>query len=63
MLDNIEDYIEYKDYFSSEQYLASYLVEISQDTYLKYHKQKLNPNYLQSSIMRKILEVLNNIEL
>lgn len=61
VLENTEEYVEYRKYFSWEQFLTSYLVEISKDSYLKYHKQTLNPNYLQNGVKQRILNVMKNI--
>lgn len=60
VLKHPEDYVEYKDYFSAEQFFTSFIVEISKDTYLKYNKKKLNPNYLHENIKNYILEAIKN---
>lgn len=63
VLENPEDYVEYKEFFSWEQFFTAVLIEVSKDGYLKYSKQKLNANYLQEGIRNKIKAVMENIEI
>ena len=63
MLKNPENYIESGDYFSWERYFTSQLIRITQDSYLRYAKRKLNPAYLQEKIFDRILAVMQGINL
>ena len=55
ILENPEEYIESKDYFSWEQFFTKLLVEKTNNSYLNYSKKKINPNYLTENVKRKIL--------
>lgn len=55
ILENPEEYIESKDFFSWEQFFTKLLIEKTDGTYLKYSKRKLNPNYLSENVKNKIL--------
>ena len=48
-------------YFSWERFFAFLLTEQSKGTYLQYSKRKLNPNYLQSTVVEKIKLVMPDI--
>lgn len=50
------EYIESERYFSWEQYFTELLVQNTKDSYLKYSKKKLNPNYLQPVIKKNIID-------
>lgn len=63
VLENPEKYVEYKEFFSWEQFFTSFLIEISKNGYLRYSKQKLNSNYLQEGIRNKIKAVMEKIEI
>ena len=56
ILDSPSDFIDCKKYLSWEQFFTSLLIKKSENTFLKYSKQKLNPNYLAESIKSKILD-------
>ena len=56
ILENPEEYIESKNYFSWEQFFTKLLVEKTNGTYLKYLKRKLNQNYLSENVKNKILD-------
>ena len=62
ILENPEDYIDSKLYFSWERYFTKILVEKTKDSYLKYSKSKLNESYLHEKYRRVILESLEGIE-
>ena len=62
ILENPEDYIDSKLYFSWERYFTKILVEKTKDSYLKYSKSKLNETYLHEKSKRMILESLEGIE-
>ena len=53
-----EDYVSSDEYFSWERYFTALLIQKSDDTYLKYNKHSLNPNYFNEKIITKIKEVL-----
>ena len=55
ILDSPENYIESKEYFSWEQFFTTFITEKTKDSFLKYSKRKLNPNYLSESIKNKII--------
>ncbi|MEE3313721.1 MAG: hypothetical protein VZR56_06155, partial [Treponema sp.] len=55
VLEQPEDFIESKDFFSWEQFFTVLLIKISDGTYLKYSKKKLNQNYLSEKIKNVIL--------
>lgn len=55
------EYIESERYFSWEQYFTELLVQNTKDSYLKYSKKKLNPNYLQPVIKKNIIDSIEKI--
>ena len=55
------EYIESERYFSWEQYFTELLVQNTKDSYLKYSKKKLNPNYLQPVIKKSIIDSIEKI--
>lgn len=63
MLEYPGDQIESRDYFSWERYFTAQLIQLTQNSFLKYSKRRLNPVYLQEKIMKKILAVMKGIEL
>lgn len=63
ILMNTAEYVESEKYFSWEQYFTDLLVQLTKDSYLKYNKKKLNPNYLQPTIKKRIIESMKEIEL
>ena len=56
ILENPENFIESKDFFSWEQFFTKLLIEKTNGTYLKYLKRKLNQNYLSENVKNKILD-------
>lgn len=58
ILGNPAVYIESSLYFSWEQYFTDLLVHLTQETVLRYNKGKLNPAYLQSTNVEKILDAM-----
>lgn len=62
ILANTAEYVESKEYFSWEQYFTDLLVQVTKESYLKYNKKKLNPNYLQPSIKKRIIDSIKEIE-
>lgn len=51
-------HIESRDFFSWEQYFTALLVDLTRDTYLHYNKNRLNPVYLKSVNIEKVLEAM-----
>jgi hypothetical protein len=62
ILSNTSNYIESKDFFSWERFFNDYLVKITANTKYSYSKNKLNPIYLESKIITKILEKIKGIK-
>ncbi|HBZ52192.1 MAG TPA: translation initiation factor 2 [Eubacterium sp.] len=62
ILSNPSDYIDSKDYFSWERFFTKLLIDVSQETYLKYDKSSLNQNYLNNAIKTKVLDSIKGIE-
>lgn len=62
ILDEPEFYIDSREYFSWERFFTSLLIHKTQGTYLSYTKSKLNPTYLQKTVMEKIMKVMKNID-
>lgn len=58
-----EEYIETREYFSWERFFTRLLMDITEETYLKYGKNKLNPVYLHEKNKAAILESMEGIEL
>lgn len=58
ILGNPAAYIESSLYFSWKQYFTDLLVHLTQETVLRYNKGKLNPAYLQSANVEKILDAM-----
>jgi hypothetical protein len=63
LLEQPEQYIESREYFSWEQFFTAKLIEHTKNTYLKYQKSKLNPVYLHEKSVKAILAVMKGIEL
>lgn len=61
ILNKPADFIESEDYFSWERFFSQLLVELTEGTYLKYTKRKLNKVYLQKEIALKILLQMDGI--
>ncbi|WP_373210612.1 translation initiation factor 2 [Allofournierella massiliensis] len=58
ILESPSAHIESSEYFSWEQFFSAILIQITNDTYLKYQKSTLNPVYLQKKESEKILDVI-----
>lgn len=63
ILSKPEAFIESKQYFSWERFFTALLVSMTQDSWLKYAKRKLNKAYLQENISRKIVSRMVGIVL
>lgn len=63
VLEEPEEFIESSEYLSWERFFTRLLMKMTNDTYFKYSKQKLNEVYLHENISSKILSKMNEIEL
>lgn len=63
ILSNPSEYIESKEYFSWERFFTAVLVQKTEQSYLKYSKNKLNPVYTQKSVVNMLLDGMEKIEL
>jgi hypothetical protein len=62
MLAHTEDYADSKEFMSWEQFYTATLISQSQNTYLQYSKIRLNPAYLHTATIKKILDVIKGIK-
>lgn len=62
MLEEPEQYIDSKDYFSWERFFSHLLIEKTKDTYLQYRKTSLNKTYLHDKNKEKILRCMEGIQ-
>lgn len=62
ILENPEEYIDSKEYFSWERYFAQLLINVTDGNYLKYNKSKLNPAYLHEKSKEAILKCIEGID-
>lgn len=58
ILENPQDYIESKEFFSWEQYFTSKLTQITGGTVYEYHKTKLSAYYIEGRNSERILAVI-----
>lgn len=63
ILEKPENFIESKKFFSWERFFSELLIAVTNDTYLKYTKRKLNEVYLHEDIADKIVGQMTGIEL
>ena len=56
-----QDFAESQDYFSWELFFTDVLIQYTKDTYLQYHKRRLNTVYLHERAKKEILRVCNKI--
>ncbi len=63
VLEEPENYIDSREYFSWERFFTRLLVHKTEDTYLKYQKSQLNPAYLHEKNKNIILNSLSGIKL
>lgn len=61
ILEKPENYIDSTEYFSWERYFTQLLISITEDTYLKYRKSKLNKIYLHEKNAKVILDSIDGI--
>lgn len=57
-----EEYIDSREFFSWEQFFTKLLIQATEGTYLKYNKKKLNPVYLHEKNKQRILTVIHGIK-
>lgn len=57
------DFIESLEFFSWERFFTSVLVSHTNDTYLRYSKNRLNSSYTQENVVNKIVAVMEMIDL
>jgi len=62
IIDDPSEYIDSTDYFSWERFFTGLLINKTQNTYLQYSKNRLNPNYLQDNTEKKILDYMEGIK-
>lgn len=55
ILEEPSEYVESEKYMSWEKFFTTLLIERTQDSYLKYEKQKLNATYKNEKIVEKIM--------
>ena len=55
------NYVESKEYFSWERFFTDLITRSTEDTYLKYKKDKLNKAYLQDSVQTAIMDVMPDL--
>ncbi len=58
VLSNPSEYVESKDFFSWERFFTKLLVSKTENTFMKYSKDRLNPVFLQGKYCEDILAVL-----
>ena len=63
ILQKPEDYIDSREFFSWERYFTKLLVNITDDSYLKYKKSTLNESYLHDKIKKRILGNIKGVKL
>jgi len=62
IIDNPQDYIESKDYFSWERFFTALLIAQTEGSYLQYTKRSLNKVYLQPHEKQQILNVMPELD-
>ena len=55
ILESPSDGIESREYFSWERFFTSLLMQVTEGTYLKYAKGRLNPNYLSERVLSAVV--------
>ena len=63
ILDNPSEYIESARYVSWERYFTSLITDKTRGTYLQYSKHKLNVNYLQDGITKRVIAEISGVKL
>ncbi len=63
ILETPEDYIDSREYFSWERFFTKLLIEQTEETYMKYKKNILNPAYLHEKNKAIILKSIRGIKI
>ena len=61
ILQQPEEYIESRDFFSWERFFTNLLIQSTKDTWMQYKKNQLNPAYLSEKMKNAILKVMEMI--
>lgn len=62
ILEQPEEFIDSREFFSWERYFTKLLIQKTEMTYLKYQKAKLNPVYLHEKNERIILDSIKGLK-
>lgn len=62
ILDEPEEYIDSREYFSWERYFTRILIKYTEGTHMKYKKSNLNPTYLHKKNKNAIIKVIKGID-
>ena len=62
ILDAPEEYADSCEYFSWERYFTKLLMESTENSYLQYRKNRLNPVYLHEKNREAVLQAVEGIE-
>lgn len=62
ILENPENYLDSREYFSWERFFTSVLTERTKDSYLRYNKKKLNERYLHEKNKEMILGRIKGVK-
>jgi len=63
ILENPGDFIESSRFFSWEKFFTDLLISMTEGSYLKYTKHRINENYLSQNISSKIVRQMEQIDL
>ena len=63
MMEQPEEYIDSRKYFSWEQFFTTALIEATKGMYLHYNKSSLNKNYLSDKCKKMIVKEIKGLEL
>ena len=63
ILENPSEHIESAEYVSWERYFTSLITDKTRGTYLQYSKHKLNVNYLQGNITKRVAAEIKGVKL
>ena len=62
ILDEPEEYIDSREYFSWERYFTRILIKYTEGTHMKYKKSNLNPTYLHKKNKNAIIKAIKGID-
>ena len=63
ILEEPENYIDSREYFSWERYFTHLLIQLTEGTYFKYQKSRLNPVYLHEKNKKQIVDGMEGVKL